>query len=114
MDNSSLDLSKVVSLIMENPKLIGEIKSLMENKDSSEETVSESIATDTELPAEMPESNSPPTQKEEKSVPTSASAAGSNRRKLLTAFKPYLSGERQKALDSIVSIADVIDAMKAR
>ena len=114
MDNSSFDLSKVVSLIMENPTLIGEIRSLMDNKENTEETVSKNTATDPELPAEKSESISPPPQKEEKIVPTSVSDIGSNRRKLLSAFKPYLSGERQKALDSIVSIADVIDAMKAR
>ena len=31
MDSSSLDLSKIVSLIMENPQLINDIKSLAEN-----------------------------------------------------------------------------------
>ena len=38
----------------------------------------------------------------------------SNRSQLLCAFKPYVSGERAKAIDSMLAIADILDMMRAR
>ena len=112
MDNSTPDLSKIISLIMENPKLINDIKALAGNSDETSGDPTPS----------MPYEDSSASEKEVKSVSTVSETppqnvegqVQKNRKKLLTAFKPYLSGERSRAIDSMLSIADIIDAMKAR
>ncbi len=92
------DLSKIVSLIMENPKLIEEIKSLAEEKTASEPAAAETAAE----PAKEPEA-----------VETFAPQK-IRRRDLLCALKPYVSEERSRAIDSMLSISDILDMMKAR
>ena len=111
MDSSSLDLSKIVSLIMENPQLINDIKSLAENSEKKAEI--------NENNEDVYENNVKEAYQivEENRVAEVSSLADtvhSNRKKLLSAFKPYLSGERKRALDSIVTITEILDAMKAR
>ena len=106
------DLSRVVQLIMENPKLIEEISNLA--KDNSNSTVEEAVS---------PEPSPPPvpvevTQKEEAqaSVPTVSPPASSatRRTQLLGALKPYVSEERAKAIDSMMTIAEILDMMRTR
>ena len=115
MDNSSLDLSKIISLIMENPKLISDIKALAES--NNENQIKEEYETESknETLYSTERNNSPETQTMlNVAESNSRSAEQNNRKRLLTAFKPYLSGERSTAIDSMISIADIIDAMKAR
>ncbi len=96
------DLSKIVSLIMQDPELIERIKGLK----SGEET--------------PPPKASEPAAPEEGAVPTSAPVrerarnnGGSERRKtLLHAMMPYVSAERGRAIESMLSIADILDMMK--
>ena len=100
--NSVPDLSRIVGLIMENPKLIEEISSLAKASDKSEEcTVSE----------------------REEEVPTSAMASDGGklstdskerRARLLSAIKPYVSEQRAKAIDSMITISEMLEVMKAR
>ena len=113
MDNSSLDLSKVFSLIMENPGLVSQIKSMVENGEKAE-SVAEELSTSAESEGGEELSLPSPSPKVAVGANAPTESMASNRKKLLSAFKPYLSGQRQKALDSIVTIADVIDTMKAR
>ena len=103
------DLSKIVNLIMENPKLIEEIKNLASQKSgTAEETVSE-IVPDT-----------PDTQSEESESVTASTYKSANeqtrerRNGLLAALKPYLSEKRSQAIDSMMSIADIIDVVRSR
>ncbi len=105
-ENGTPDLSKIIGLIMENPRLIEEISNLAaesEKRDMAEESDA-SIATDT------------PTK--ETSAEVTYTKQGTNdrarRAHLLGALKPYLSNERAKAIDSMISIADILDMMKAR
>ena len=92
------DLSRIVSLIMENPKLIEEISALTKKEESASSS------------------------DEEKSEPTVAPAPNisepiirnTKRSQLLSAIKPYVSGKRAEAIDSMISIVDMIDMMKAR
>ena len=83
---------------MENPSLIAEISNLVKKEEPSEPT-----ETTTEVKPEI-------------SAPASVSipSAKSNRTQLLGALKPYLSEPRAKAIDSMMTIADIIDMMKAR
>jgi len=97
------DLSKIVGLIMENPKLIEEISSLV--KKSEREFPEEEASEQTEEPtaAQAPVSASVDT--EERSL---------KRTRLLGALKPYVSKERARAIDSMISIAEMLEVMKAR
>jgi hypothetical protein len=90
------ELSKIVSAIMENPELIEKIKSLVPNEEK--ENVS---------------SEAPVTEQSDVGVsPTYTSAqryGGARRRELLFALKPYLSEKRAKALDSMMTLGDVLE-----
>ena len=95
------DLSRIVNLIMENPKLIEEISALA--KGDGEPVSDKPQASESEARA------SSPTYAEEK-----RSDGRERRAQLLSALKPYLSGERQKAIDSMMTFADIIDSMRGR
>lgn len=97
------DLSRIVNLIMENPKLIEEIsamaKSAEEPKTQAEpEKAEESTAASVEPTYESGNSRS----------------SKERRAQLLSALKPYLSSERQKAIDSMMTFADVFDTIRGR
>ena len=95
------DLSRIVNLIMENPKLIEEISALA--KGDGEPVSDKPQVSESEARA------SSPTYAEEK-----RSDGRERRAQLLSALKPYLSGERQKAIDSMMTFADIIDSMRGR
>ena len=96
------DLGKIISLIMENPDLISKIQGLAKGNEIKNATPTEIAATT-----------------EEKAMKTDAvinpGHDGKNKRKaLLAAMKPYLSTERSKAIDSMMSVADILELMKSR
>ena len=100
------DLSRIVNLIMENPKLIEEIKNLSSSENNTEEksAVTEVVAEEAEAATE-----------------TASSGAVRNenlnrirRKDLLCALKPYVSEERGRAIDSMMSIADILDMMRSK
>ena len=100
--NSVPDLSRIVGLIMENPKLIEEISSLARAKDTADEQTNA---------AEEPDSHSPDKASEETKIPQD----GKERRaRLLSAIKPYVSEQRARAIDSMISISEILEVMKAR
>ena len=101
-ENEGLDLSKVVNLIMENPHLIEEISKLAKSGTASEEKAEASEET-------APEQPPPPS-----ATYVSGDTVGSRRSELLSAMKPYLSKERAKAIDSMITIADILGMMKGR
>ena len=81
---------------MENPALIEEISALASKKTENEtENVVESEATPTA--AEVNTHN-----------------LHSRREQLLSALKPYLSSERQKAIDSMMTFAEILDAVRGK
>ena len=106
-EQQNLDLSKVISLIMENPALIEQISNLARGQNESTEAESPPIKDEKVVnePIEEP-----------KVAPTYAPIMHqrNNRAQLLGALKPYVSKERTKAIDSMISIADILDMMKAR
>ena len=90
------ELSKIVSLIMQNPDLIKEISSLASAE--SEKTPTEPVNEDEEVSS--------------KPVETAVKEnVRSHRRELLMAMRPYLSESRRSALDSMASILDIIDVV---
>ena len=101
---SDTDLSRIIGLIMENPKLIEEIKNLA-SKDKSEEEAA--ISEENQAIAEEAIQASI-----EPSFAPSESLSRKKRRELLCALKPYVSEGRSKAIDSMMSIADILDMMR--
>ena len=97
------DIAKVVSLIMENPKLVEEIKALA----SEDREISESKETVTE---ELTEA----AVEETAAIHTGEPQHQKKRGELLEALKPYMSNERKKAIDSFMAIADILDMMRAK
>lgn len=92
------DIGKIVSMIMENPKLIEEISGMVRSEqkpsaeDSSETTESTAVSTAAQ-PAQI----------------------GSRRRsELLCALKPYVSRDRAQAIDSMITVVEILDRMKGR
>lgn len=107
-EQENLDIGRVVSLIMENPQLIEQISSLARKNVTSTPQEDNTVHDDIE-----------PTVNEETStasaVPTYRQGQSrGNRAQLLGALKPYVSDERAKAIDSMISIADILDMMRAR
>ena len=101
---SDTDLSKIIGLIMENPKLIEEIKNLASKETGEEATpiieaeesaAEETIQTNKEVAAPIENSSR------------------IKRRELLAALKPYVSEGRGKAIDSMMSIVDILDMMRS-
>ena len=107
-EQENLDISRVVGLIMENPQLIEQIANLAKQKDQEPppETaeIEESV---TETKVEEPANLSVPTYQEQ-------NGHRNDRARLLGALKPYVSKERAKAIDSMISIADILEMMRSR
>ena len=95
------DLSKIVSLIMENPALIEQIREL--TKADGEKTAETAVESHEE---ETPAVSAPVIKEENPSR--------IRRRELLSALKPYLSQTRAGAIDSMMSIAEILEVMKTR
>lgn len=105
-ENDGLDLSRVVNLIMENPKLIEEISALVKSDKGAEDAVSP-------IPTEV--INEERVEQRAETVNTyKEKPPRSRRNELLGAMKPYLSKERARAIDSMLTIVDVLDMMKER
>ena len=100
------DIGRIIQLIMENPSLVEEISRLASS--DSENTASEAAAQTSPTSVEMTEAPTPPP-----TVRTEAPARA-KRAQLLGALKPYVSAERAKAIDSMISVAEILDMMKAR
>ena len=102
------DLSKIVNLIMQNPKLIEEIKNLGANEEKEAEAESP-------LPEEtQAEEEKAAAESEMTSGEASERVGKIRRRELLAALKPYVSEERSRAIDSMMSIADILDMMRSK
>lgn len=107
-EKENLDIGRVVGLIMENPQLIEQISSLaLQKSDNPKADEAEKTATDEENVMRTIEAPVPPTY-------SAPSPQRSNRAQLLGALKPYVSHERAKAIDSMISIADILEMMKSR
>ncbi len=106
-DQENIDVGKVIGLIMENPQLIEQIANLAKgNGAASEAPQVEEEKTKTLADVEASPTVSQPTY--------SQRSERSNRAHLLGALKPYVSSERAKAIDSMISIADILDMMRTR
>ena len=94
------DISRIISVIMENPELVEQISALAAEKKEEDP------------PSAPPEEEKADTVSASPQI--TATPIHSRREQLLSALKPYLSNERQKAIDSMMTFADILDAIKRR
>ena len=100
------DIARVVSLIMKNPRLIEEISSMVNN--NGDEHEGDEVARNEEKKDPDTVQASPNIEKEERTP------SRKNRSELLSALKPYVSKERAQAIDSMITIVNILDTMKGR
>lgn len=106
-DQENIDVGRVIGLIMENPGLIEQIANLARGG----ENPPEAKPAEEEKSEEMAVAEAEPTVSQPTYAPPSERV---NRAHLLGALKPYVSKERAKAIDSMISIADILDMMRTR
>ncbi len=96
------DISKIVGLIMQRPELIETIRGIM--SEDKEATSTDEASAPEQEPAQAPENK------------TLAQPQDNGKRKrrntLLHALKPYVSPSRARAIDTMMTIADMLDAVK--
>ena len=97
------DLSKIVGLIMENPEIIEKIKELNSKSDTASD-IKESES----------EKEEKETSVEDTPIIAPESSKRTKRKELLNALKAYVSEERGRAIESMLSIADILELMKTR
>lgn len=121
MANEAPDLSRIVNLILSNPKLIEEISQLAKNEHAdvpSENTVSDGDVSGSGREESTAEVSMPPAESATAPITESVTASAAaklhreTRSHLLSALKPYLSENRRKAVDSMLQIADLLDVFK--
>ena len=95
---AELELNKIVSMIMENPELIAKIKAMGEAK--AESTVEESVTESTDEPPKI-------------EVPSFAPRR-SKRNEILRSLESFLSEDRKKSLETMMTIADVFDSVRRK
>ena len=108
---SDIELGSVISLIMENPDLIREIKRLAESK--QDEPKSEDTASALQIP-EKPDGTDEVAAVISKPTPKEKARSRGKRSELLHALSPYISEGRQKALETFMTIADILDMMREK
>ena len=86
--SSDVDIGKLALSIMEHPDLIEKIKSLADNGEGKND-----------LGSHGDERKDPP------------SRASKKRNALLCSLKPYLNDKRKGAIDTIITVLDVLDAV---
>ena len=104
------DISKIINLIMTNPGLIEEIKRLSkdesEKSSAAEATEEKEVAAETVADAENEAALNPTIEK--------ASGEKAKRNELLRALKPYVKEGRGRAIESMITIADILEVMREK
>lgn len=99
------DLSRIVSLIMQNPDLIRQIEALA--KDNSENTEADTQVSTPPLPA--PEETEAVSKTAHASVAVRGADKREKRTRLLSALRPYVSEKRGKTIDTLLGAMDLWD-----
>ena len=111
------DLGKIIELIMKNPELISKIRELADGGGESSVPI-ESADVTVDGNETIAEQNDGDTAEEAAAIPKIEAPADtgerSRRNELLRALKPYVSSERGKAIESMMTIADILDLMRKK
>lgn len=109
------DLSKILGIIMENPEIIEKIKAMAQTgeKDSLKTEATAKVIADR---TDKTEDNSESAETKTAEVSAAALRARGKKRRhdLLCAIKPYVSSERGRAIDTMLSVVEVFEIMKER
>ena len=97
------DLSRMISLIMQNPDLIRQIEALA--RQDAEAPAEESA----ESAAKTETAHTKETAVETAAMPLKGSHKRERRTQLLTALRPYISEKRGKTLDTLIGMTDLFD-----
>ena len=108
MDGNT-DISKILGIIMENPDIIDKIRTLAESdaskgKETGDEQAPEPVLKSSESEERVEEAKASVAEDDKKK----------RRKNLLFAIKPYVSSKRSQAIDTMLTVIDVLDAVKAR
>lgn len=94
------DIGSIVSMIMNNPELVAQISAMAKGEAAAESAAESSGEAATEV------TGAP--------VTSMASEKRIHRARLASAMKPYLSKERAQAIDTMMSIADILEMTRGR
>ena len=114
------DLSRVISLISENPEIVTMIKGLMGGSVATaapeDKAYGDGISASQESDATDEADGDSEANAEEASIPLSAEPDLKKRRRqdLLCALKPYVKGERGRVIDTMLSLNEVLDVLKRK
>ena len=106
------DISRILGIIMENPEIIEKIRQMAQTDDTSETEIETSAspapqeaqpAENEEKETDSPKASAPPREYDKK-----------RRHDLLCAITPYVSPQRSRAIDTMLSVVEVFEIMKAR
>ena len=111
-ESGGLDIGRVIGMIMENPELVAQIAAMAKSSPPPQPTDASLVEEVKSPPKEDAQAISPAVVPSATYTPQSS--AKIHRTQLLGALKPYVSEERAKAIDSMLTIADILDMMKAR
>ena len=111
------DLSKVIELIMSHPEIISEINGILKKETNPDEPPSVEDVKAENSSEETSSESTDVTEKEAEATsayiaPSSKNIERERRGELLRALKPYVSTERGKAIESMLTIADILDVMR--
>lgn len=98
------DISQIINLIMQNPELIATVTQMLKGGDNSE---GEPAVTDEPVAVNEPDER-------RTDVGRTGSGRHQNRTRLLNAMKPYLSEKRRGAIDTMITLSDILEAMSGR
>lgn len=118
--DGSFDLSKIISMVAENPELVAGFKSLISSSLANESNKSEDAAktalieTEKEITEDNTETEATLSEAEPAiaGIKTDKLIRKRRRKELLCALKPYVCKERSKAIDTMLSITEVLDVLK--
>ena len=103
------DLSKIIGIIMENPKLVAERKDMVTKAEAVEGEI---------MPEKAAEVNKATEESQAPSSPifeiTYRESRSSRRNDLLRAMRPYVSEERGRAIESMITIMDILFTIKEK
>lgn len=100
------DVGSIIALIMERPDLLAEIKKLAESGEAAKEEIKE----ESDVGPDEPEHAA--VIKTDEVKPQRPS--GKSRGDLVRALSPFISKERQKAMETFLTIADILETMRTK
>jgi len=103
------DLTKIINIIMENPKLVSEIRDMVTKSESETDSNEVNADKETKTVEDTLPSSSPVTRET-----TYRESRSSRRNDLLRAMRPYVSEERGEAIESMITIMDILFAIKEK